>query len=281
MFNDLEIIKEINTILKKHRIDKGIKLEDLTITNNTVSDLVKSNSVLSDIIIDNIWPSIIEEEVYHFTTAKAAESILATKKFRLTNIEKRYKDNEIKSFCETHNLKGYLEPDAQGNPKYKTLIMPNTYYASFASEQISKDDEDYLWSSFASDDGVRFKFKITASNPNFRKIVYKQGKNPIALLKDLTETIRKNYHREFILKGISRLCSFFLGEEYKLENERRILYRDWGMLETKPIVLPNGNSYIEIPLNTMSEIGYKIDIIDACSTTRPSSIGDLKYIQRT
>lgn len=276
---EFNIVNTINIILNRNGIGKIVKLEDLTITEDTVSDLVKSNSILSDIIIDNIWPSISHEEVFHFTSSQAAESILMTNKFRLTNIEKRYKDNEIKTFCEAHNLKGYLELDAQGNPKYKSLIMPNTYYASFASEQISSVEEDYLWSSFASGDGVRFKLKITASNPNFRKIVYKQGKDPIALLNDLTETIRDTYKREFILKGISRLCSFFLGEDYKIENERRILYRDWGMLKTKPI-LNNGISYIEIPLNTMSEIGYKIEILEVCSRVKPSNIGSVIFKQR-
>lgn len=70
------------------------------------------------------------------------------------------------------DLKGYLEKDSAGNPKYRHLIMPNTYYASFTDASLTTDQEQYFWRNFASCDGVRLKIEVTAVNPNFRRLRY-------------------------------------------------------------------------------------------------------------
>jgi len=103
------IVSSINGILSKHGITETISLSDITITDNTVSDLVKPNAKLSDAITNYLWPSIPSACVYHYTSKDAAENILKTNKFRLSNIANRYSDGEIKTFCETHQLHGYLQ----------------------------------------------------------------------------------------------------------------------------------------------------------------------------
>lgn len=283
----ITLTDEINNILKKHGIQEVISPHDITITENIVSDFVKQDSRLSSVIINFLWASVKSAEVYHYTSRDKAENILKEGgTFRLTNIAKRYKEHEIVTFCQTHNLQGYLEKDEKGEPKYKNLIMPNTFYASFTDTNLSLEKEDYFWRSFAACDGVRLKIKITASNPNFRKVYYEKTKGEeIPLLKELTTHIREQYKREFILTGISRLCACYLPDyppqktEYGIEEEYRMLYRVW---EGSKVQVKNDRecSYIELPLNTMCEYGYQLDIIEVHARECPKMQSKYLFSQR-
>lgn len=275
------MVKDINKILSKHGVDETISLSDITITDNTVSDIVKHDAKLSEAITNHLWPSISSACVYHYTSKEAAESILKTNIFRLNNIANRYSDGEIGTFCETHQLYGYLEKDDNGEPKYKNLIMPNTYYASFTDTNLTKEQEEYFWRNFASYDGVRLKIEVTASNPNFRRMHYQQVKGkPIVILAELTKCIRDSYNHEFILKGISRLCSFYLsGEDYGIEKEYRALYRVWEGFGPQPLG-NNSSSYIELPLDSMSECGYKLEVVEVHANDKPDIPSSYTFTQR-
>src|SRR5690606_6162751 len=125
---------------------------------------------------------------------------------------------EIETFCRNHGLLGYLEQDANREPKYKSLIMNNMFYSSFTDINLTTDQEEYFWKTFAPVDGVRLKLEVTASNPNFRKMVYETTKGrPLPLLDELAKVVRKSYSREFVLSGISRLCAFFLAKDFDVE----------------------------------------------------------------
>ena len=276
-----DLVTDINQILSRNGVQEKITLSDITITDKTVSDLVKQNAKLSDAITNFLWPSITSASVYHYTSRKAAESILKTGIFRLNNIANRYSDGEIKTFCETHDLRGYLEKDENDEPKYKHLIMPNTFYASFTDVLLTKNQEEYFWRNFAACDGVRLKIEITASNPNFRKIQYEQTKGkPIPLLSELTECIRRNYKLEFILKGISRLCAFYLsGKDYGIENEYRALYRVWEGFGPQQ-KNDGAHSYIELPLNEMSECGYRLNIVEVHAKMKPDMPNSYEFSKR-
>ncbi|HGE8358426.1 TPA: hypothetical protein ACGD68_004886 [Serratia marcescens] len=262
------LISTINSILSKYGINEKIELSDITITGRTVSDSAKSESKLSDSIVNFLWPSISEASVYHYTSRDSAESILNSGVFRLTNIEKRFNEGEIVSFCQSHKLNGYLEQEEDGQPRYRKLIMPNTFYASFTDTNISQHDEEYFWSTFAACNGVRLKFDIKANNPNFRKIRYEENAGtPLEILQELSEKIRDEYEMEFILKGISRLCSFYLsGADYGREKESRLLHRTWEGQTLQPKGT-GPNSYIEIPLNKMTECGYHLSISEVHANT--------------
>jgi hypothetical protein len=259
-----ELLKDINTILLKHGVSEKILLEDITITEKTVTDLAKQKSKLSESIIDSLWPSISSACVFHYTTREAAESILNSGIFRLYSIAKRYGEGEIVAFCKTHQLQGYLEKDSNWDPTYKNLLMPNIYYTSFADINLTKEDEKKLWDEFAAPDGVRLKLEVSTSgqNKDFRKIIYKPAnKKPIGVLWDLLECIKKKYNRAFILTGWSRLCAFYLPAHYGLENEYRMLYRVWEGSKLQP-KKDGKNAYLELPLNSMNECGYKLNIIE-------------------
>jgi hypothetical protein len=276
------IVAEINSILSKHGISEVMHLQDVTVTDKTVSDMAKPCPKLSDAITDHLWPSVKSATVYHYTSCDAAKSILSTGIFRLTNIEKRLNDGEIVTFCKTHGLDGYLEDDANGLPTYRRLLMPQLFYASFTEANLSQEDEEYFWRNFAASDGVRLTISVTAKNPNFRKIVYepKPGES-IPLLTDLISTIRQQYGREFVLQGISRLCAFYLcGQSYSREREYRALFKTWPDVGPQPVGT-GPTSYVEVPLNQMTDFGYEFHVTEVHASTRPNMPSYYAFTQRT
>ena len=255
-----ELIDNINSILSSHGIAGSIDLSNITITDKTVTDFVKENQKLSNLIIDAIWPSIDELTVYHYTSKDAVESILNSGEYRLYSLLKRFNEGEVRTFCQNHGLSAYLEQDANGEPKYKPLIMNNMFYASFTDTNLTTEQEEYFWRTFAPVDGVRLKLEVTASNPNFRKMVYEETKgNPLSLLNELTKVVRESYGREFVLSGISRLCAFYLAKDFDVENEYRALYRYWEGFGPSP--KSDGKyQYVGLPLNSMNDTGYQIRV---------------------
>ena len=276
-----KLVGDINRILNEHGIQANILPSDILITDTKVTDGFKENKKLSNAIIDHLWPSIKYADVYHFTQSDKAENIINNNIFRLNNIANRFNDGEIRTFCETHDLKGYLEIDESGEPAYKHL-MANTFYASFTDTSLTEEREEYFWNNFSQCNGARLKFKISAINSDFRKIFYEADIcKPIPLLFSLTTQIREKYNREFILSGISKLCAFYLsGKDYGVEAEYRVLYRNWG---NSPGPEPIGNgkeSYFELPLNQMTACGFKFEIIEVCANEKPNIPDAYTFLKR-
>lgn len=276
------IVADINVVLLKHGIYEAMQPQDITVTDKTISDMAKPCPKLSNSITDHLWPSVPSATVYHYTSREAAESILNTGIFRLTNIEKRLNDGEIVTFCKTHKLNGYLETDEDGLPGYRTLLMPQLFYASFTEAKLVPDEEEYFWRSFAAPDGVRLTINITAHNHNFRKIFYEPKPGmPISLLTDLISILRQKHSREFVLQGMSRLCAFYLcGQSYSREKEYRALFKTWPDLGPQPVGT-GPTSYLEIPLNIRTDLGYEFKITEVHASTRPSMPSNYTFSQRT
>jgi len=254
------LIDCINSILFKHGISDPIDFSNITVTNKTVTDSVKENQKLSNLIVDAIWPPIDDLTVYHYTSKEAAESILNSGEFRLYSLLKRFDEGEIKAFCENHGLKGYLDQDENGEPTYKSLIMSNMFYASFTDINLTTEQEGYFWRVFAPVDGVRLKLTVTASNPNFRKMVYEKTKGtPLPLLNELTKEVKDLFSRELVLSGVSRLCAFYLAKDFDIENEYRALYRSWEGFGPSP-KSDGKHQYVALPLDGMSDTGYQISV---------------------
>lgn len=277
------LVSDINSILRAHGIEQTVDLSDLTITDKTVSDSFKAESLLSNAVVGSVWPSVSEMEACHYTSRAAGEAILRNRTFRLTSLEKRFADAEIRTFCEDHNLNGYLAPDPSGDPTYKKLIMANTFYASFTERYLMPDEELNLWDSFAPGDGVRIAFKIKATNPNFRKIHYPIAPHkPLSLLDALTSRVRQFGNRYFIMSGISRLCCFYLKGSYRHEMEYRMLHRIWESDDARSIKTDqtNGFAFLEIPLGPVGAYGYELEVIQVTSTTRPNVPFSCPFIAR-
>jgi len=271
------LVADINELLKNFKVSGCISVEDLIITDSSVTD--SSKEKLSEFIISSIWPSVGSATVYHYTSKECAESILKTGIFHLTNIEKRYSDGEIKVFCETHNLNGYLDKDADGNPAYRKLLMPNTFYASFTETELTSKEEQYFWKNFSGAEGARLKIKIEATNTNLRHIYYEVKSRPLPLFDAIRRCVKKHTGLEYTLRGISRLCAFYL-RDYAHEKELRALhktYEGWGMQ-------PQGiaaESYIEIPLGVENECGYKMTILEVQASEELDIPSHYEFSKRT
>jgi hypothetical protein len=264
-----EIAKGLSEVLANHGIATRITIQDIVVTDKTVSDGILEEKV-SSAIINAIWPSMRSAKVFHYTSFPGGESILKSRVLRLTNIERRYSESEIQSFCETHQLTGYLHSEEDGQPTYRRLIMPNTFYSSFTTTDLSPEDEEYFWQNFAGSDGFRLTFEIVAENHNFRKMYYeKVDGDPIKLLSDVTTLIRERFNREFCLAGISRLCAFYLpGSKYGREKEYRLLHRVWD--DSGPQPIGHGpQSYIEMPFGTPT-VGYTLKLTQVCGNEQPT-----------
>lgn len=276
-WEELATVSEtINGVLRSHGV-REIGVSDITITDKTVNDLVKEEKVLSNAIVDKVWPSIDNKVVYHYTSKDAAESILNTSFFRLYNISKRFTEGEIVTFCQNHGLSEYLKEE-NGESYYKAQLMRNIYYSSFTDAALTEEQEAYFWRTFAPFDGVRLKLNIEASNPNFRPMVYENKiGQPIGILSDIVREVRNKHDREFVLSGMSRVCAFYLAKDFDVENEYRILFRDWNDGSVKP-KSERGISYVEAPLGCMGPTGYKIDVLEVQSN-QALSIPDIYQVQ--
>lgn len=63
---------------------------------------------------------------------------------------------------------------------------------------LTKDEEEYFWRSFASCGGVRLKFEITAENTNLRKMVYQENHNPVAIIQEIQNLTQKTWNKKFV-----------------------------------------------------------------------------------
>lgn len=255
------LVADINDVLQRHGMAHRVRLEDLSITDKVVTDGVIQNSPLSEAIINHVWPRIEQETVFHYTTRDSAQSIADSGTFRLYCLLKRYTESEVIEFCQVHGLTGYLEEE-NGVPKYRTLILPNTFFASFTASSLDDDDERYFWKNFSKDGGARLTLRVVARNPNFRRIVYGGAdRKPIPVLHELTRVILDKYRRHFILAGISRLCSFYLPAKYSKEFERRAVFRVWAESGVTP-GSDGTHEFIEIPFNSAHGTGFELQLLD-------------------
>jgi hypothetical protein len=280
-----ELAHDINEIFKKHHIVSNVEPGEFHITDKIVTDVtyeLGDKKRISELLIDYLWPSINESDVlYHYTSRESAENIIKNETLRLYSINKRIHEDEILSFCQTHNLTGYLEKDENDIEEYKKLLAPTTFYSSFVNANLTVEKEEYFWRNFASGDGVRIKFKIEARKSDFRKIYY-EGKvgGQIPILRDLNNLIAIKYNRIFVMHGISRLCCFYLpGSKYSKEMEYRLLLKAYD-----DSIINKGNDgyyeYIQLPINNDFNYGYKLSLLDVCSNERPNIPDNITFYQR-
>ena len=278
IMQELDIVQDINKVLNDY--DLSITYSDLAITDtNIVETIVKEKyctftgesiefANFSKKIIEILFPSSSLKTVYHYTSKETAECIVNTGLFRLYNISKRIKESEVVSFCKAHELKN------------DNIMIPSTYYASFTSTEQTTGKENYLWSQFATHDGVRLKIKIVTNKPErtdiLRKIYYEKAEDskPISLLGKLAK-VAKKYGKKFTLRGVSTICSYYLPKTYDLEEEYRILHRNIDERVMPVKVDEKGGEYIEIELGKKNDTGYLFEIMEVMYTT-DIDIGD-KY----
>jgi hypothetical protein len=70
-----EIAKGLSEVLANHGIATRITIQDIVVTDRTVSDGILEEKV-SSAIINAIWPSMRSAKVFHYTSFTGGESIL-------------------------------------------------------------------------------------------------------------------------------------------------------------------------------------------------------------
>jgi hypothetical protein len=273
-----QIALTISDVLDSHSIQENITWEDIAVTSNIITDGAASAQKLSLAIINMLWPSVHHADVYHYTSRSAADSILSSNRFRLTNIGSRIAEGEIKTFCEAHQLTGYLA-SSNGQPNYRMLIEPNTYYASFTAVDRDDTEEHSFWQSFGP---VRLRLTIAAQNPDFRRVYYEVTPGePIPVLRAMAERIWKDYGRQWILGGVSRICSYYLAESrFGWEKEMRMLSRVWDGCPVQPTGTGPA-SYVELVLGEISPFGFKLSVTEVCSEERLNVPEGVQFVRRT
>lgn len=92
--------------------------------------------------------------------------------------------------------------------------------------------------------------------------------------------IRQRHGREFVLQGISRLRAFYLsGQSYSREKEYRVLFKTWP--DVGPQSVGTGpTSFVEVPLNQMTDLGYEFRITEVHASARPKMPDHYRFSQR-
>ena len=164
------------------------------------------------------------------------------------------------------------------DPPYMHL-MGDVFFASFSDVELSPDDEGDMWYQFAPKDkeGVRLELEITAHAEDFRKVVYSDNENDkTAVVSEIAELLKSKYNKHFFMKGLSRMCCFYLRNDLSHETEYRLLYRNrWDGSEDRK------KEFLELPIGKMSDkYGYKIEVLSVCSSSPLACEYPCKFIQR-
>ena len=200
------LTNEINEVLTTHSLEI-ISQSDISFTDKTLFLKIE----ISNRINNYIWSPVNTKDVYHFTNH--SETIFSDNKFRLYSIAKNYTDHEVETFCKAHKMTSWLKSDA-----YKD-DMANSFIGCFADTNICEDEEAKLWRTFAANDGVRLKFRITAQNENFRRIKYEKiTAQPIQILAQL-DAIAHKHNLKLLRQRLTTLAAFYLpAKDYEYEN---------------------------------------------------------------
>lgn len=219
-------VNKINEILLKYGSEVKINVSDILISGNFVGDYASEQRRVSKAIMDITFPSMVEETVFHFTSYGSFKAIFRSGKFRLYNLNKRFKSGEYRTFCRDHGLDGYLRISKNKVEEGAfSEIMPQIFYGSFTPLHTCQQSE--LWKIFSDDGkGVRIRFKIRTNGKNYNDLrrIHYSNSNFIPVLKDLQDCFKED-GLCFVPARISKFGAFYLRADYSFQDEIRLLVR--------------------------------------------------------
>ena len=262
------VIEAIRAALVARGVDASAWIGDgLCVTKGVVTEL--SPTPLADLIVDAAFPAAATAvEYWHYTTAVAATSIIATRKFRLYAVTKCLSQGEYEPFCRDHHCTGYLDPEPQtGRPVFEGMCS-DLFYGSFV--RTGDGDEAHMWKVFGERrGGVRFRVRIqpTLQRAELRPVVY-ANQTSRTLVSAVMDAVAGTGAPQFVLRGISRIAAFYLRFDNS-ESETRLLIKRYAGGRPLPIHRDGALEYLPIPLQTDHEL-CRLDILDvergACMT---------------
>lgn len=222
-----EYIKALNELFDRHCLGINVTADDFLFLEEVVTDEVSENRRLTVHLSSAISPPIHTGEFYHYTRRDATNAILGSKTLRLTSIEKRIAEDEIKVFLRkfgfSHPLS--IDPDTS-EPRYVRSIAHQIFYTSFTDTILSPEEEQYFWNTFARRDGTRLKFRIDLQSGCLRRMVYGDAIARWAqFFREVNDLTQKYLGKVFFWGDSATVCALHLPDSYDVERETRLITR--------------------------------------------------------
>ncbi|MDI1324866.1 MAG: hypothetical protein PSV36_19135 [Algoriphagus sp.] len=219
-----QLVDCVNTVLADNDILERINSNQIRFEPNAVGNLYcgKGNKKLTEIFFDHVFPKANQECFAHFTSIQNAKSIVGSKSFWVSNLNKNA-EAEYKAFYEDHGLLGFREKrEFLGFETGYEENRKTIFSLSFTSEN---NNSEAMWESFGKGyRGVKLYFKVESNTDYFRKIRYSANGEKIKLLADLTEGIWKEFETTFRLYKISKVGAYYIPGLVNFEDEYRFIY---------------------------------------------------------
>lgn len=299
------LIKLVNDSLAKHKVADTISHSHIRFYAAFIGNIIPpiKDKKLSHLIFDTYFPTPALQSYYHFTSFNAAKNIISTKKLRLSNLRKRFKDGEYSEFYSDHGMDSYKTGGTVLGINFsEKSIMSEIFFLSLSSSGIDYSGQT-KWADFGEGgEGIRLEFKVTAKHNDFREVYYSlhRNQNCIPLLKDLFTEIKDTYGVPFNFTYSSKIGAFYIKGQFQNEHEYRFLIKrtsdDYNACYLQPTVTDHAENiaYIEIPLisefadfkiisvqpgfncsdEDVQEINQLIATIDSTIIVRPKALED-------
>ncbi len=251
-----DLVKRVNNLFAKHKVAGTISRDHIRFNADYIGNIFKvEDKSLSHIIFDHYFPQPNRTSYYHFTNLSAFGSMLAKKKLRLSNLNKRFADGEFTTFYEEHGMDGYRTGgNVLGIDTSQEAIMSEIFFMSLTGSGYSYGDDSF-WNDFGDHgNGVRLEFRVTPKTRDFREVFYSSKGHPasLPLLKELFSEIKDAYGVPLNFTYSSKIGAFYIQGRFKNEDEFRFLVKrtsdDYGAMHLKPVVTDptKGIAYIEL-----------------------------------
>lgn len=249
--------EELNRMFERRAVALRVSQADFTFASEYVTDIHRERRI-SGFLTEQFSPPIHEGEFYHYTSAVGLEKIITSNLLRLTSLQKRASEDEIKLFLRRFGYNYPLQTDPETKaPRYLTSIAPRIFYLSLTeSTAITAAKDGTLWNNFAGNDGARLKFRMKPQSGNLRRMMYGGQVDALAdLFRELTEITQRVLGKPFFWADAGIVCALQLPFSYETEAEIRLIAR-------RDMELPYGRDgdveYLEVKLGHIPQIGLEV-----------------------
>lgn len=251
-----ELVDLVNNILQAEGCplinNAHIKFYPQYVGNTGFGDVIDQS--LTRIIYNYYYPAAKNGEYAHFTDLTALDSILKSKKIRLTSTIKRKDDKEYKLFYEDANITGFKRPYNIDFTVDENLMRDLFYISLTKNQDTSVDIKRGMWQYFGRGGyGVKLVFDIDIIHSDFREVCYAEGSKQ--LLKKLNDEIGITFDKPLVFNSISKIGSFYIHEDFKDEFETRILVKNGSDDYPFPFKIFDATTIPYIELDFEGELG--------------------------
>jgi hypothetical protein len=257
-----ELIEGFNAILDAYgSVERYESTDTIYEAGGLVIDANSEACALSRLLTSLVCERIPGGSFYHYTSGEAAKNICESKVLRLTSVMKRLHEGEIVELLQGFDYKHPLEIDPNtGAPNFYKSIAPGLFYASFTETDLSKDEEQYFWDTFAGRDGARLKFRLDLNSGLLRRVSYGDNlKRAIQLFREINALVANFGYKGFFWDDVGYVCALHLPGKFQIEKEIRLIAKKSSQLASS---IENGFEYLELPFGSNPHLALEIELID-------------------